>query len=236
MKKTLIIITTMLLLSSCAVHHGLISTSSINRNVKYVDIAYGVSQTKMLFGIGGLSQDALVLEAKRELVKNRPLKANEEYANFTVDFKRSFFPFYSITKVTVSADVVRFINDSISNPVSQDYKDKLASRYLSNSLFEVGDSVIFDKRKIGTIISFLNANNVRIEYKTKSDKTRTKKISLKDIYSPKKTYKGYKAGDNFDYYLRNDKKARGKIVGLGLKYLLIKTIDNNISQFDYEGY
>jgi hypothetical protein len=37
--------------------------------VKYEDLACGVSQSDKLFGFGGLSQDALVLEAERVMIK-----------------------------------------------------------------------------------------------------------------------------------------------------------------------
>lgn len=233
MIKLLIILPTVLLFSSCAIHHGNISTSSLNRNVQYQDIAYGVAQTKTFFGIGGLSQDALVLEAKRELLKNRPLKAKEEYANFTIDFKRSFFPFYSPTKVTLSADVVKFTDDSAVNPITQNYKNKLSTRLLSNSLFEVGDSVQFDKTKIGSVISFSNNSHVIVEYKNKNDKVRTKILSIYRIYSTSKPYKGLRIGDRYIYSLKDDSKTSGKIVGLGIKNLIVKSNKGNIEYIDY---
>ena len=122
----------------CATHNGTISPSTINQNVKYIDITYGVNQINKYFGLGGLSHDALVLEAKRELIKNRPLRQNETYGNFTIDFKNTYTLFYFQTKVTMSADVVRFSNDTVGEPYSQKYKSILNRNRYSNELFNMG--------------------------------------------------------------------------------------------------
>lgn len=224
MKKLLAILIPVVILSSCAMHHGTISSSSINRSVKYEDIAYGVSYSNKYFGFGGVSQDALILDAKRELVKSRPLQANEEYANFTIDFKWTFFPFFVKTKVTVSADVIKFLNDSLTDPYSAKYKNKLMGKMISNELFQLGDSVIFDKSNKGVLISFERNNDVRVVYQTKKGRTRTKSLSIYDIYTKHKEYKGYKVGGLFvfsDEYKPNASPKRGRIIGLGLNKVLL---------------
>ena len=237
MRRLSVVLVSLYILTSCASHHGIISSSSINRSVTYEDVAYGVSQTNTYFGVGGLAQDALVLEAKRELMKNRPLKPDEEYANFTVDFKRAYWPFYIQTKVTVSADVVRFINDSIYDPYSENYKNKLSSLNLSNDLFAVSDSILFEKSKKGTIVSIEDIDRVRIVYKTQSGKIRTKKISINDIYTMSKTFKGYKIGDRFIYSVKvsgEEKQTSGKIVALGLNSLIIRDNSNLLQVLAYD--
>ncbi len=222
----------LLALNSCAVHHGMISSSSVDGNFVYEDIAYGVAQTKLVLGFGGLSQDALVLEAKRELMKNRPLKANEEYLNFTVDFKRSFWPFISKNKVTMSADVIRHTDDSNAEPYSENYLSKLSRLNLSNELFHVGDSVLFKKDKKGVIISMLNKDKVRIQYTTKKDKIRTKSLSIYDIYTINKSYKNYTIDGHYSFPVRRkggeNVETGGVIIGIGLKSLLVKDIENVI--------
>ncbi len=78
MKLVVIFFSVALVLSSCvATHLRTISSTAVDKPVSYVDVAYGVAQTDKYFALGGLSQDALVLEAKRELYRNRPLKPNE---------------------------------------------------------------------------------------------------------------------------------------------------------------
>lgn len=237
MKRLVIVINILLFLSSCATHNGAISSSSINRNVVYEDIAYGVAQSNKVFGIGGLSQDALVLEAKRELMKNRPLNENEEYLNFTVDFKRTFWPFYSQTKVTLSADVIRPIDEIEYEPYSENYKTKLSRLNLTNDLFSIGDSIYIKKKKKGTVISFLENEKVRVEFKSKKDKVRTKKISIYDIYTWKKPYRELKIGDSYFFPSKGtgDIETRnGKIVGIGLESFLVRVGSKQIDIVEYK--
>ena len=236
MKKLLIPLSFILLLSSCAMHQGMISSSSLNRNVMYEDIAYGVSQTNKVFGFGGLSKDALVLEAKRELINNRPLKENEAYANFTVDYKRSFFPFYNQTKATMSADVVRFMDESLSDPYSEKYKRKLACKSLANELFVIGDSVSIDRLGEGVIVSIEDIDKVRVLIKTTKGNSKTKLFSTSKIFTKSKDYRGYKVGDMY-IYSRSIKgnlvKTSGRIIALGLKKIIIKDAGGKRKTFDY---
>ena len=236
MKKLLIPLSVLLLLSSCAVHQGAISSSSLNRNVKYEDIAYGVSQTKQVLCIGGLSKDALVLEAKRELINNRPLKPNETYANFTVDFKRSFFPFFNKTKATVSADVVSFTDDSKADPYTDKYKERLSKKSLANELFEIGDSVYIDRNEDAVILSIEDIDKVRVLIKTPKGNSKTKLISTDKIYTKSKNYKGYKVGDMYIFSRTlNDNmvKTSGRIIALGLDKLIVKTGNGKFQYHDY---
>lgn len=238
MKKTLLIISLTVLLASCAtVHTGMLSTSSINKPVKYVDIAYGVAQTNRYFGFGGNCQDALVLEARRNLIKNRPLKPNEEYANITVDFKSTYWPFYIQNKATLCADVVRFSNDTTSDPYTETYKNKLLGKLFSNDLFSIGDSIVDEKFKQGVVVSFEDNDNVRIVYKTSKDKFRTKIMPINKIYTTNKSYKGHKVGDIFYYPVPNsnpERKTSGKIMALGLNSLIIKDYFKNTQFMSYQ--
>jgi len=237
MKKLLIPLSFILLLSSCAVHQGMISSSSLNRPVKYNDMAYGVSQTNQILGLGGLSKDALILEAKKELINNRPLKQNETYANFTVDFKRSFFPFYSQVKATMSADVVSFTDDLQSDPYSEQYKSKLAHKSLVNKLFEIGDSVYLDHHKQGVIISIEDIDRVRVLFKTKNGNTKTKILSVKKIYTCEKSYKGYKAGDMYLFTSNikgNMVETSARIILLGMKEIIVRTGTGKLKRFEYK--
>ncbi|RXQ95625.1 hypothetical protein EO244_07115 [Ancylomarina salipaludis] len=237
MKKLLIPLALISLLSSCAVHQGIISSSSLNRNVKYEDIAYGVSQTKQVLCIGGLSKDALILEAKRELINNRPLGPNETYANFTVDFKRSFFPFVNKTKATVSADVVSFTDDSQANPYTDKYKDKLSKKSLANELFQIGDSVYIDRNEDAVILSVEDIDKVRILIKTKNGNSKTRLISTNKIYSKSKSYKGFKVGEMYIYSRSlNDNmvKTSGRIIALGLDEIIVKSNSGELKHLDYE--
>ena len=234
MRRLIVIFVITFISISCATHNGTISSSSINQNVKYLDIAYGVTQINKYFGLGGLSQDAMVLEAKRELIKNRPLRQNETYSNFTLDFKNTYILFYCQTKVTMSADVIRFSNDTVSEPYSQHYKTVLNRNGYSNELFNIGDSIIDLNYNKGVILSFVNNKKVRISYKTTKDKFRTTKVLLKDIYVTNKSYKGYNVGDSYNYNINYYDARSSKIIGFGLNSLLLNDNSNFARAVNYK--
>jgi len=96
--------------SSCAMHTGIgMSNASLSQNnFKMVKYATGDVKTTKIFGLGGLGKQAMVAEAKQELLANYPLQDGQALANMTVDFKNSFFFIVIVTKCTVTADVVQF--------------------------------------------------------------------------------------------------------------------------------
>jgi hypothetical protein len=108
--KAAIAVLVMFFLSSCAFHTGIMSSSVSlsSNNFKMVKFAQGDASTTKLFGFGGLAKNALVAEAKKDLMQNNPLKDGQALANVTVDFKNSFIFFIMRTKVTVTADIVEF--------------------------------------------------------------------------------------------------------------------------------
>lgn len=237
MKKLLIILGSIGMLTSCASHFGMISSAPVNGNVIYQDVAYGVAQTNQYFGIGGISQDALVLEAKRDMMRNRPLTASEEYANFTVDFKNSFWPFYIQTKATVSADVVKKTMEPLENPYSEKYKKILAGNALTTNLFQVGDSILFDKNTEGSIVSIKGIDKVRVIYRSNKGKMLSKVVSIDDIFTTSKPFNGLKVGDSFDFLKDVREKGlvtmRGTVVALGIKYLIVRDITNELVKKKY---
>lgn len=117
--KNIIKISTLILvisaLSSCAVHNGSMNNSaSLNdANFRYVqqDLS-GKAQTIKVLGIGGLGDDALVADAKKEMLSATELQANQALVNVTVNWKRSWVFFVRKSKCTVTADVVEFSRQS----------------------------------------------------------------------------------------------------------------------------
>ncbi len=108
--KAAIAVMAVILMSSCAFHSGIMSssTSLSSNNFKMVKLVQGEATTTKIFGFGGLAKEAIVAEAKKDLMRNNPLKDGQALANVTVDFKNSFVFFVIKTKVTVTADVVEF--------------------------------------------------------------------------------------------------------------------------------
>jgi len=103
---TIIIFTT----ASCAFHSGIMSGSASlsANNFKTIKVATGTASTTKILGIGGLGKDALVFEAKKNLMQNFPLKDGQALANVTVDIKNSFLLIVMTEKVTVTADIIEF--------------------------------------------------------------------------------------------------------------------------------
>ena len=102
---------TITLFSGCAMHNGFMknSASLSEPNFSYVKQSVsGMSGTMQVFAIGGLKKQALVEEAKKDLLKNNPLQPNQALANITVDWKYSFYIVVTKTECTVAADIVEF--------------------------------------------------------------------------------------------------------------------------------
>jgi hypothetical protein len=98
-------------LSGCAMHTGYMNNSAAlsTANFSYTkQHLQGYSDTWYVLGIGGLEKEALVEEAKRDMMKDYELKPNQALANVTVNWKNSFFIVVSSTKCTVTADIVEF--------------------------------------------------------------------------------------------------------------------------------
>lgn len=228
------------LLMSCATHEGTFSASCFHRKVKYEDISIGTAKTSIIFGFGGLSKDALVLEAKRNMMRTRPLKGSEQYANYTLDRKTTFYTYFLIqTKVTLTADVVSFTNDSLADPYTDKYKSRLLGKSFANNLFIVDDSVIFENHnKSAIILAFDKGNKVKLLYRTEADNLKTKSVCIYDIYSKSKSYNGQQVGGRFAFTETNKKTGAelltsAKIVGLGLKTLLVKPTSGKIKKMAY---
>jgi len=110
--KTAFILTVISFISSCAVHTGYMTNSASLSSNNFTYVKRDVSGTAMVdyfFGLGGLSEMALVDVAKKDLLKANPLKDNQALVNLTVNWKNTFVLPFSITnRCTVTADIVEF--------------------------------------------------------------------------------------------------------------------------------
>lgn len=207
-------------LVGCVTYHSGAINSNGQMNMVHEDIAIGVAEVKRPFGLGGGRKDALVYEAKRNLVSSRPLNDDEVYGTFTIDTKRTFFPFGNTTKITVTADVLRTRTSNDTLLYSQKYLQKLNPSSLSNNLFHVGDSVLVDNESIekGIIQSFegKDLDRVRISYFDPNGNLKTKRYLLSDVF--------FKVDDSetskLDIELNN--KYQAKVIGIGIDQYLIE--------------
>jgi hypothetical protein len=108
-----------LLISGCAATHTgniLNSTSLSSPNFTYVKRnLQGKSTATYFFGIGGLKRQALVEDAKQDLLfteSGSVLGDNQALANVTINFKNAYLVFGLYVRVTctIGADVVQFVD------------------------------------------------------------------------------------------------------------------------------
>lgn len=112
-------------LSSCSAFYIGTTTggaSISSRNFKMVGMATGTASVRSILGIGGMGKEALVLEAKKNLLQNNPIKEGQVIANVTVDFKSSSVLIVNTQKVTVSADIIEFTKSSTRKSVPMEKK------------------------------------------------------------------------------------------------------------------
>jgi hypothetical protein len=197
-------------LSSCAIHNGYMNNSASlsQANFSYVgNEISGTASTMRVFGIGGLNKQAIVAEAKRNMLKNHPLKENQALANITVNWKLGFYLIVVNDKCTVTADIVEFksglstkkedltttsndlteennneiVKDSIINEIAKDPKYII----LETSNFKVGDSVEIDQYYappiLGVIVKIENNRYYYVSYKSKYGGKRTIKVKAKQL-------------------------------------------------------
>lgn len=239
MKKLIPFFAMAMMASSCASHLGNISTGTLNGNVVYNDVAVGVAQTAHVMGIGGLSQDALVFEAKRDLMTNKPLTQGQQFTNFTVDFKHTYWLIYAKTKVTLTADVVT-VDPSVAGAVYTDnYLKAMAPKGLATDFFAVGDSVILQSGLKAQIVQIEGKERVRISFKSNNGALKTRKKQVGELYSFTKEQAGFKAGGYFSTSAAvsgstNKTPDVLKIVGVGIDYVLVYTKDKTLVVYKYK--
>lgn len=68
----------------------------------------GTSKTTQFLGIGGFEKDALVFEAKKNMIEGADMQPGEVIGQTTIDFKRTFFFPIQVNKVTVSSEIIDF--------------------------------------------------------------------------------------------------------------------------------
>lgn len=247
MKKNILWISIVAFLCSCtSFHSGTLSSSISDRNVCYVDVASGISKTKKILWFGGIRKDALVLEAKKQMILNRPLKAGEQYQNITVDFKQTWYGIWvQNTRATVHADVVRFCSED-SNPMDSSYlkmltpkksnppKAKLASDSEINTqvinapdYLNIGDTVCYYNGFVAIepcIVVSMDANTATIRYYNSKNIVENKVVKYPALYRLSGALNGVRIGDNYEYSRIESgevKKKKGIVKGLGLKQFYI---------------
>ncbi len=197
--KLIVFIAIALVSNSCAFHKGLYSPYTnfeSNTKVEFTDIAIGYSKVSYFLGFGGLGKDALVNEAKRNLFLSYPLRTNQTFENFTVDFKTTIVWPYRKLEVLVIADVVNR-DSSINISYSKNYVNILTkNNNVSIDSFRVAESVAFlyDNKLQQAKIIKLSKSLAYLSFVSNNGTIKIKKVKLKDLFNI-----GDKAANNFSH-------------------------------------
>ena len=238
MKNKIVYLFILVLFSACAsLHTGAISSGPLlSANDRYVDAASGYASATYFLGIGGLSKNHLVYDAKKDMMNNRPLKKGEYYANFTVDFDKTIsFISWVTNEVFVHADVLSTNIDtalSTNNVKQLNVVENKPILYVKvgQDTFYVGEKIFYryhdDYRTYDfqsyIITSFISQEkaSLRTLDKEKSITANTSEF----MYSMDKIKNGFACGDSVIYDTRSylsDKKVIGKIIGISIKNALV---------------
>ncbi len=231
MRLTIILITITLFATSCAFHSGVMTGSAAltNSNFKYVGLAKGTATTTHVFGIGGLKKQALVFEAKKNLLKNYPLREGQALANVAVDMKKTFvFPVIK-TRVTLTADVVDFNAHgnytNFDSMIVDNYVNGIMDRYglgLFDSVYFVGHGSIIK----GEIRIFVK-KSAKIKYTASNGSSFTELVTLDKVLLRKPS--GNEV-DRFGFYIHekvrflddDGRMEEAAIFGINKKYIGVK--------------
>ena len=211
MKKYLLVSSVLLsfLLSGCfATHSGYLNNSASlsQANFKYVKRSIsGESSTLTVLGIGGLGKEALVEEAKADMLSRFDLKPNQTIVNTTVNWKNSFyFALYIANKCTVTADVVEFVKEGeeFANVMTDAEVEELKT---NNSFTDIkGTKWIHDDDKELSIFNFGKTGSLDVKSKGRLSSTQSSFIYK---YSESKLYltNQYTGGDEVVLSVSGDK-------------------------------
>lgn len=166
---------------------GSASLSSPNFLYKKQNI-FGESKATYVLGIGGEARQSLILEAKKNMLKENPLLKNQALANVTVSYKNTNFMGFLVVVVrcNVSADIVEFgpvqtdFSESQSLKINSSTDDvQTENKKVKNEPIKIGDKVkiinYFSKPVDGKVLA-IEDGNFTVEYANSNYKTKQVKV------------------------------------------------------------
>jgi hypothetical protein len=179
------------LFSACiTVRKGNVSSSSIplDTNYRIVGMAQGASKNFTILGFGGGNKDALILDAKRNMYWNYALAPDERFANYTLDFKSSFFLVFKRTEVIVSADIM---GRAEQNGYNTNTRQASVDSSLESKALRVGDTLYASFGGFTGLALIMRLNpdgGVITGYYNDDEKFKTKTISAKRALRGRKIF------------------------------------------------
>ncbi len=217
-------------LHSCAFHSGMMSSNAhlTENNFQVIDFVKGTASTTHVFGIGGLSKNALVHDAKADMYRKHPLKPGQIYANIVVDVKRSFFFIAATTVITVSADLVQFSNAQ-NAPVAPFGENILSGSF---NILRAGQQICFIKYKklhYGTIDRIKDGGIIKAHGSSVDGESKVFSLNAGEVYITSVdiiSNHGYQLLGPIKVHFESGTK-QARFVGLGINNALVE-IDTEV--------
>src|SRR6218665_3068815 len=234
-------------MSSCLVisHGNTGSGPLLSTRDTYVDIASGICKSYSVFGISGMHKKNMILQAKADLFKNRPLKPGEYYSNFSVDFTKTFVFMVYLSRTVVSAEVLRSADTSAA-PFTPEFKKSIQRRLQAakglggqddaaraeagnGKLLTAGGTVYYSRegRSYGIYrVSEVDKENVMLQAIDPKDQNIL--VGVQNLFfNRKEEINGYRTGSRVKAELINEYNAAvyedGQVLGVAGNTVLVKT-------------
>jgi len=226
------------LLSSCATHHGYLSSNAVlvDNNFSIIGLGVGESESVKVLGFGGLKKDALVFDAKDDLYNKVELKQGQALTNITVDFKKEFYLVFSKTKVIVTAEIVDF-NSNVNGTIDNVYGLKERNGYKVGEFVYIKLNGKYEKKKVESLsLKELQIESANSESDELTVYLYNEAFKLTGNFEYKKSE--YTIGDKIKIISKGAKNPSGKqnfsefdgnVIGISEKYALL--IDNTKNQY-----
>ncbi|SFT44545.1 hypothetical protein SAMN05216474_0609 [Lishizhenia tianjinensis] len=206
-------------LVSCAVvHRGHIVSLDYGQPVPIEDQAIGTASARYFWGFGGNGTDILLKNAKDNMIKNRPLHANEVYKNINLNVSHAFYPLFSKVTYTITADVIDVTQDP-------SYPDRTE---FTSELYAFGDSLFNYKKEF---LGFFIERQANAKVKLQTPKGVIKLISENDFYKVLPVFNNYQMGQEISF--ESDYFSKGTIKAFGYNRVLVDTEGDADFEIEY---
>jgi len=190
MKKSILIVSLLLLISSCVTHHGNFSSGPLlSPDYTLKQTAVGYAKSVRFLGLGGYSKNGLIRMAKENLYQTTYLGESEYFSNFSIDFKETYYPLTHKTEVFISADILK--DNTAGN------KTLLHNEMDINAPVALGDSVYFDLNNYTR--SFIRGKVIEISETNIPNKLEVLYRDKKGRLKIKSVYTYYKKKPSFNF-------------------------------------
>lgn len=196
-----------ILLTACTIHTGTISGGSgviTDDRFAVTRLVMGTAKTTQFLGIGGFEKDAMVFEAKKNMIQHAEMQPGEVIGQTTVDFKRTFFFPIQSNKVTISAEIIDFSKPSNPSEVpdlypeavetisqerveeSESVRTVIKSRYGNvKSTYAIGEEVYYfagDRNQwVEAKVIEIVADKYKVEFESKKGKLKQKEVQSRSL-------------------------------------------------------